>query len=189
MTKKHRTIIISKGSPVATKHTKQLIVFLCVLLFSGFSGFRLATWLGGENNAAINIFTLWIALAVCGFLGLLIREIATFQLDKTRSYLQIFAERAGLLKQDLDDNHATITAKFTVWRENGLDFIEYFPRASKVISYDELPNLLIEVFEELSDKPWILVKTQPTRTSLIMSFQHDEDKRITVTGADDYANN
>jgi hypothetical protein len=57
------------------------------------------------------------------------------------------------------------------------------------VSYDELPNLLIEVFEEISGKPWILVKAQPTRTSLIMSFEHEEDTRLTMNGADEYAKN
>lgn len=189
MTKKPKTIIISKGSPVATKHTKQLVIFLCILLLSGFFGFRIATWLGGNNKAAINIFILWIALTAGSLLFLLIRELVNIPLNKTRSCLQTLAERSGMLKQDQDDKHTTITAKFKVWRENGLDWIEYFPRASKVVSYDDLPNLLIEVFEEISGKPWILVKAQPTRTSLIMSFQHEEDTRLTMHGADEYAKN
>ncbi|MEK4721881.1 hypothetical protein [Lactococcus sp. FSL W8-0209] len=156
---------------------------------SGFFGFRIATWLGGNNKAAINIFILWIALTAGSLLFLLIRELVNIPLNKTRSCLQTLAERSGMLKQDQDDKHTTITAKFKVWRENGLDWIEYFPRASKVVSYDELPNLLIEVFEEISGKPWILVKAQPTRTSLIMSFQHEEDTRLTMHGADEYAKN
>lgn len=187
MPKRHKTIIISKGSPVASEHTKQLVIFLSFLLLFGILGFRLTTWLGGDNKAAVNIFTLWIALTACGLLGLFTRELVNIRLSKTKSRLQTLSERAGMLKQDQDENHATITAKFDVWREDGIDWVEYFPRASKAVSYDELPNLLIEVFEELSGKPWILVKAQPTRTSLIMSFQHEEDNRLTMTGADDYA--
>jgi hypothetical protein len=114
MTKKHRTIIISKGSPVATKNTKQLVIFLCILLLPGYLGFRIATWLGGNNKAAINIFTLWIALPAGGLLVLLIRELVNIRLNKTRSCLQTLAERAGMLKQDQDDKHTTITAKFKV---------------------------------------------------------------------------
>ncbi|MBR3207948.1 MAG: hypothetical protein IKF58_16295, partial [Bacillus sp. (in: Bacteria)] len=89
MPKKHRTIIIGKGSPVASKHTKQLVIFLSVLLFTGVFGLRLATWLGGENKAAVNIFALWTALTACVFLCLSIRELLNIRLSKTKSRLQM----------------------------------------------------------------------------------------------------
>lgn len=184
---KPREIIIRQSQPANDKAQKSLMIILTLTLIGSMLAVSFADWWGGKGNAASHIFLLVLIASILGFVVLIGRELVNFRFNKLHGYLQVFCERAGLLKQDTDDKHSTITAKFHVSHGEGRDVIEYFPRASKLVSYDELPNLMIEVFEEMSHKPWILVSAQPSRTSLKMTFKHIEDRRLKVGGADDYA--
>ena len=109
-----------------------------------------------------------------------IATISRYKDDSIKRNLQEFCERSELLKKDTDTDHKTITAKFKYWKEKNYYFIEYFARASNKISIEDFPKRLVEVLEDNSNKPWILLECSVTRTSLIMKFTHEPEKRLVI---------
>ena len=99
--------------------------------------------------------------------------------------LQFFVERADIIKNDLYSNHVTLSAKFLYYMDSDCDLIEYVPQAVNKINIDIFPVRVVEVLEDISKKPWILVDCSITRTSLIMKCTHEPEKRLVIDSDSD----
>lgn len=163
-----RKIIIHESSIHISKKIKALIFmclvlcFVCTFLYSFFH------------------FIIFQFVSICSLFFVPALLIAYYRYKKSIKYLlQVFVERAELIKNDLDSNQVTLSAKFLYYMDSDCDIIEYVPRAvNKII--DDFPVRLVEVLEDISKKPWILVDCSITRTSLIMKFTHEPEKRLVI---------
>uniref|UniRef100_UPI0034DD4012 FtsK/SpoIIIE domain-containing protein n=1 Tax=Lactococcus sp. TaxID=44273 RepID=UPI0034DD4012 len=164
-----RKIIIHESSIHISKKIKALIFmclvlcFVCTFLYSFFH------------------FIIFQFVSICSLFFVPALLIAYYRYKKSIKYLlQVFVERAELIKNDLDSNQVTLSAKFLYYMDSDCDIIEYVPRAVNKINIDDFPVRLVEVLEDISKKPWILVDCSITRTSLIMKFTHEPEKRLVI---------
>ncbi|MDN6206278.1 MAG: hypothetical protein L0I97_06715 [Staphylococcus simulans] len=169
-----RKIIIHESSIHISKKIKALIFmclvlcFVCTFLYSFFH------------------FIIFQFVSICSLFFVPALLIAYDRYKKSIKYLlQVFVERAELIKNDLDSNQVTLSAKFLYYMDSDCDIIEYVPRAVNKINIDDFPVRLVEVLEDISKKPWILVDCSITRTSLIMKFTHEPEKRLVIDSDSD----
>lgn len=169
-----RKIIIHESSIHISKKIKALIFmclvlcFVCTFLYSFFH------------------FIIFQFVSICSLFFVPALLIAYYCYKKSIKYLlQVFVERAELIKNDLDSNQVTLSAKFLYYMDSDCDIIEYVPRAVNKINIDDFPVRLVEVLEDISKKPWILVDCSITRTSLIMKFTHEPEKRLVIDSDSD----
>lgn len=170
MNMRKRKIIIHQSSIHISNKFKALVFMFLVL--------ALIFWI---LYLFFNFFVLKVG-SLCSLFSVLVVFIVYYRYKKSiKFYLQVFSERAELIKKDLDTNHLTLSTKFLYYIDsNNYDVIEYVPRAVRKLSIDDFPMKLVEVFEDLSLIPWILVDCSITRTSLIMKFTHEPEKRLVI---------
>lgn len=182
MNQSNKRNIIIRESSVQSFDRLKLIIFIS-LFFS---------FLSGVLYYFSNVWILKVIMIVPLILLLgyaVIATISRYKDDSIKRNLQEFCERSELLKKDTDTDHKTITAKFKYWKEKNYYFIEYFARASNKISIEDFPKRLVEVLEDNSNKPWILLECSVTRTSLIMKFTHEAEKRMVIDSDYHFKNN
>uniref|UniRef100_UPI003241DDCD FtsK/SpoIIIE domain-containing protein n=1 Tax=Lactococcus sp. TaxID=44273 RepID=UPI003241DDCD len=174
MPRRKRKIIIHESSIHISKKIKALIFmclvlcFVCTFLYSFFH------------------FIIFQFVSICSLFFVPALLIAYYRYKKSIKYLlQVFVERAQLITKDLDDNHITINAKFLYYKDSDCDIIEYVPRAVNKINIDDFPVRIIEVLEDLSKDPWILIDYSITRTSFIMKFSHQLEERLVIDSDSD----
>lgn len=174
-TRKRKTIIIHESSIHILKRITALIFmclvlcFVCTVLYSFFH------------------FIIFQFVSICSLFFISALLFVHYRYKKSIKYLlQVFVERAQLITKDLDDNHVTINAKFVYYEDSDCDIIEYVPRAVNKINIEDFPVRLVEVLEDITKKAWILVDCSITRTSLIMKFSHEPEKRL-VIDSDSYS--
>lgn len=169
-----RRIIVNKSSIIISNQFKALIFILFLLCLIFESLYLLLHLFVFEVIAMLFLITISFSF------------LFYYRYKKSiKYYLQIFCERSELIKKDLDDVHKTISAKFFYYNKSNYDLIEYVPRAVNKINIDDFPVRLVEVLEDISKKPWILVDCSITRTSLIMKFTHEPEKRLVIDSDSD----
>ena len=169
-----RRIIVNKSSIIISNQFKALIFILFLLC-----------WIFESLYLLLHLFVFEV-IAMLFLITISFSFLFYYRYKKSiKYYLQIFCERSELIKKDLDDDHKTISAKFFYYNKSNYDLIEYVPRAVNKINIDEFPLRLVEVLEDISKKPWILVDCSITRTSLIMKFSHEPEKRLVIDSDSD----
>ena len=79
----------------------------------------------------------------------------------------------------------TLRAKLSYYMDSDGDLIEYVTRVVNKINIDNFPVRFVEVLEDIWKKPWILVDCSITRTSLIIKFTHEPEKRLVIDSDSD----
>ena len=127
-----RKIIIHESSIHISKKIKALIFmclvlcFVCTFLYSFFH------------------FIIFQFVSICSLFFVPALLIAYYCYKKSIKYLlQVFVERAELIKNDLDSNQVTLSAKFLYYMDSDCDIIEYVPRAVNKINIDDFPVRLV----------------------------------------------
>ena len=99
-----------------------VLCFVCMFLYSFFH------------------FIFFQFVSICSLFFVPALLIAYDRYKKSITYLlQVFVERAELIKNDLDSNQVTISAKFLYYMDSDCDIIESVPRAVNKINIDNFP--------------------------------------------------
>ena len=134
-----RKIIIHESSIHISKKIKALIFiwlvlcFVCTFLYSFFH------------------FIIFHFVSICSLFFVPALLIAYDGYKKSSKYLlQVFVERAGLIKNDLDSNQVTLSAKFLYYMDSDCDIIKLVSWAVNKINIVNFYVIIIEVLENIS---------------------------------------
>lgn len=171
--KKSKLIIHENSAQTQAKRKKSIYLGLATSSFGAFLSFGLQ-WLN-PNSPLLKLSWFLTALPISIFIISLVLSIMR---SKTARLLTEFSENI-LLKRDTDKQHATQWVKWMYYKNEGHDYLEFYPRGNySQEEIDDLPRRLTEFLNSCSKERWILINQDYDDISLNLCYSHAKPNRF-----------
>lgn len=171
--KKYKLIVHENSTQTQTRRKN----FIYLEFTISFFGIALSFGLKWLNPNSPLLLVSWF-LAALPLILFIVSLVLSIMKSKTNRLLTEFSENI-LLKRDTDQQHKTKWVKWTYYKSEGDDYLEFYPQGNfSQAELDDLPRRLTEFLNSRAKENWLLKSQRYDGVSLNLCYSHVQAERF-----------